>query len=381
MYRSLIAASLFALSFGASAGSPISDVAVAGRIHLDFAAFDNDTANNASGAEFRRLRFALTGKVKGWSFKFAPDFSDDEVTLKNAYIRNKIGKIGKLYIGQFKQPFGLEELSSSNHIPNQERSSASKIAVAHQIGIGIFGSADNMTWAGSFYSLDDNDANVSDGLGLGARFTATPINTGSSIVHLGIAAAAEQYGRNGEDPDEFDRFRIRVRPAGHLSDASRTTLINLNNDQRSDVYKVGLEAALISGPLTLSAEWALADAEDDTEQGEVHAYYLNAAYSLTGEQRAYRGKKGSLGAITPARKSGAWEVVARFDEARGEQQPLQGALSNDIKVRSISAGVNWHLSQNLRFMLTGWDAKITNELTGQVVDEPRAVTGRVQFTF
>lgn len=353
---------------------------IGGRVQWDFAAFDNDTADNVSGSEFRRIRIALKGSAYGWGYKIQPDFADDAVTMKDVYITRKLGAPGTLYLGQFKQPFGMDELTSSNEITIQERASATSIAASHQMGVGLFGNQGMFSWGVSAYNLDDNDGDTTNGTGFGGRLTAAPINSRDNTLHFGLAVAQESYGNSSNGDNE--RFRLRTRPAGHLSDASRTALIDINNGQRTDVTKLGVEAAGVMGPFSLQAEYATAEADDASEEGTVNSYYLAGSFVITGERRSYKDKNGVFGGVKPNGPNGAWELVARMDFAEGDQNPLGGATSADVEVDSLTLGVTWYANPNTRVMLSYWDAEITGQQNGTVVDDrPSAITGRVQFNF
>ena len=220
---------------------------------------------------------------------------------------------------------------------------------------------------------------TTNGTGFGGRLTAAPINSREHTLHFGLAAAQESYGNSSNGDNE--RFRLRTRPAGHLSDASRTALIDLNSGQRTDVTKLGVEAAGVMGPFSLQAEYATADADDASEEGTVSSYYLAGSFVITGERRSYKGKNGVFGGVKPNGQHGAWELVARMDFAEGDQNPLGGATSADVEVDSMTLGVTWYANPNTRVMLSYWDAEITDQLNNTVVDKPSAITGRVQFNF
>ncbi len=359
---------------------------VEGRIMLDFAAFDNSdiagAGENVGGTEFRRVRFGVAGTLFGWEYKLEPDFADDGVSFKDLYIATKVGP-GKLYLGQFKQFFSIEELTSSRYITFQERSFLTQsLSTSHQVGIGFQGNADALTYGVSVYNIDTNDAESNESIGFGGRLTFAPINEDGRTLHLGAAAARESVGvSNTPDTDDNERVRSRVRVAGHMSDASRPTLIDLNNGERVETIKYGLEAAAVFGPFSLQAEYGMGDFEDNTEEAELSSYNVFASYFLTGESRPYDAKKGRFGQIKPKSKSGALEIAIRFDSATGEENPLNAGLSRDIEATALTFGVNWYPNPNVRFMLNYIDAEIENNLASMKTDDPSAITGRVQIHF
>ena len=348
----------------------------------DFAVFDNDDngGQNVSGSEFRRIRLTAKGSAFGWNYVIQPDFAGDGVTMKDVYIGKGLGRIGKLKLGQFKVPFGLEELTSSKYITIQERSAAAGIASSHQMGVGLFGHGNGLSWGAAAYNLDSNDDDVNNGTGLGGRLTFAPVDTDTVTVHLGAALAQESVGKSADDGDN-SRFRVRYRAAGHLSDESRPTLIDLNNGRRSDVGKVGIELAGVFGPVSLQSEYAVADAEDGVDEGETSAYYLQLSGFLTGERRPYKAKAGTFDKVKPKNPGGAWELALRFDHAEGEYGPIGGVLDSDTELDIVTVGVNWYANANVRVMLNYWTAEITDQLSNTTTDEPKAITGRVQIHF
>lgn len=341
-----------------------------GRLMADFAAFDNDTQENISGTEFRRLRFHSKGKIYDAGYKIEVDFADDEVVVKDAYLKfDLLG--GALTVGQFKQYFSLEELTSSRFITMQERSFLTAFAPSHQTGIGYWTKLGIFGGGISAYNTDDNgdgadvdgDGNPdgrNEGFGGTLRLVAGPKFGPGVQAHFGVAVASEGgiQGRN----------RVRVRPAGHLADASRTALVDINNGERSKSMNVGIEAAIVAGPVSVQTEVLDGTYEDDTQEEDVKAWYVQASYFITGESRPYKVGSGKFDRIKPKRSCGAWELTARVDYAEND------TLEREIEAQTL--GVNWYLNPQTRFMLNYIQADV---LEG--ADEPNAVTGRIQFDF
>lgn len=93
---------------------------------------------------------------------------------------------------------------------------------------------------------------------------------------------------------------------------------------------------------------------DNTCDLEMDGFYVQAAYTLTGETRGYKAGSGAFAAIKPKNEGGAWEVVARYEDAEV-----------DIPGRSLSAdlermvlGVNWYVNKNVKFMLNYVDSEM-----------------------
>lgn len=357
---------------------------IEGRAMLDFAVFDNsDTGGqNVGGTEWRRVRIAAAGKLYGWEYLFEPDYSDDVVTFKDLWIATTLGP-GKLTIGQFKQYFSIEELTSSRYITFMERSFLTQtLATSHQAGLGYQGAAGMVTFGVSGYNIDTNDAEANESVGAGARLTIAPLMTDFATLHFGLAGAQEHYGvSTAPSTGDNDRVRARVRVAGHMSDASRPTLMDLDNGLGVNGTKVGVEAAAVFGPFSVQGEYGRGAFEDEVEEGEISTYNVFLSVFLTGEQRPYDAKKGRFGQIKPKSDIGAFELALRQDVVNGEENPVGAPLTRDAEASALTFGVNWYLNPNVRFMLDYIDSEVKDELAGTTTDEAKAVTGRVQLHF
>ncbi len=95
-------------------------VEIGGRLHLDGAVFHEDQASIGDGTEIRRARIYLAGKFNDWQFKNQLDFASNAVAIKDAYLRYN-GLPAQITIGNHKEPFSLEELTSSNSMTFMER--------------------------------------------------------------------------------------------------------------------------------------------------------------------------------------------------------------------------------------------------------------------
>ena len=330
-----------------------------GRFMLDTAVFDNDLAENQSGTEFRRLRFASKGKIYDAKYKIEIDFSDDEIQLTDAYLSfDVLG--GALKIGQFRPFFLLEELTSSNHISLMERASLTELGPGRQIGVGYWRKLGIFGAGISGYNTDSNDNDEDEGVGGSLRLVAGPKFGEFVQAHFGVAAVSEGGSQS--------RTRVRVRPAGHLSDASRATLLDINNGLRVKSTRIGLETAVIAGPLSLQAEVVDGTYEDDIEEADVKAWYMTGSFFVTGESRNYKVGEGSFGRIKPKRDFGAIELVARMEYIEND--------TLELEVETQTVGVNWYFNPQMRAMLNYVSSDVVEGL-----DEPSAFTARFQFDF
>jgi phosphate-selective porin OprO/OprP len=343
---------------------------IGGRIHFDsaFTSGDDELVEEVGalkdGVEFRRARIALSGSVydkvefktqydfAGGSFKYKDDkdkvstFGGGQAKWKDVYLGVlHLPVVGNIRIGQFYEPFGLEEQTSSNYITFMERSLTSALGPSRNAGLMFHNSelGDRMTWSlGVFKDTNDVGDRISDGeYNFTARVTGTPWyeDKGRKLLHLGAAYSH----RNPND----DKVRFRERPEVHISPRYVDTHDITGLD---DMDLVGAEAALVAGPFSLQGEYInamtnTADGTDPTFSG----FYAMASYFLTGENRAYKG--GLFSRVKPKKNfgaggPGAWEIAARYSHLDLDDGELEGGKLDDVTV-----GLNWYLNPNTRFML------------------------------
>ena len=354
-----------------------------GRLHLDFADFDNDDRGtpNKDDTEVRRAWVDVSGRFFVVDYKAEADFSGDRVEAKDVYISRSFGNAGKLTVGQFKQYFSLDDRTSSNYGSLLERgNAASTLAPLYRLGASWQANPGDVTWAASVYSLESIDAWQVKGRAAGGRATWAPSPAAGDVLHLGISLAHERYdnpGSNGVPP-----LRIRPRPAGHLSDESRLTLVDFAAGRDTDVNKWSLEYAQVRGPLSWQGEFSGATFDDGAQRGTVMAGYGLVSWFVTGQSRAYDAKTGRFARIRDIRhNAGAFELALRYDQMRGAQH-LAGLP--DLRRGSTEAwtlGGNWYLRDNLRFMLNLIESRNRDRLADVTADRTRAITGRLAFDF
>ncbi|MBV1961538.1 MAG: OprO/OprP family phosphate-selective porin, partial [Immundisolibacteraceae bacterium] len=128
---------------------------VGGRIMADatFGSSDDASINDMNeGTEFRRARIFFKGQLNNdWGYKWQVDFADSDVSTKDMFIKYKPKG---LTIGQFKQPFSLEELTSSKYITFMERGLPNVFATGRRIGVGYDSDWDGGTFAASVYGQE-----------------------------------------------------------------------------------------------------------------------------------------------------------------------------------------------------------------------------------
>jgi phosphate-selective porin OprO/OprP len=325
---------------------------IGGRLQTDWFWSSEDTrikqdvGDQEDGVEVRRARLYFSGLIYGnVEYKLQFDFAGGEAALKDAYLALPDFPLGELQMGHFKEPFSLEELTSSKYITFLERALPNAFAPSRNMGFMLHhvASDERMTAAiGLFRDTDDFGEGVDDGeYNVTGRVTALPIyqNKGANLLHLGAAYSCR-------NPD--DTIRYSQRPEAHL--AHRFVDTGTFGADQADL--VGLEAAWVDGPLSLQSEYIMAYADrPGASNVDFDGYYVQASYFLTGEHRNYKTSEAAFSRIKPNRNygaaggPGAWEIAARYSGIDLNDNGVAGGQLNDV-----TAGLNWYLNPNTRIM-------------------------------
>ena len=331
-----------------------------GRIMLDHAWFSDDT-NNVDGTEFRRTRLMLSGKVNQFEWKTQYDFArgDDSdgndkggrPAFKDVYVGvSGVPYAGALRVGHFKEPFGLEELTSSKYMTFMERSLTSAFVPSRNVGLMAHRTLDNGTLAyGVFRTTGDNGFDKGDGdYSVTGRYTRLLRNDGDNLFHIGAAASSRS----------IDGLTIRPRPSAHLAGK----LPAANDGTADGEFRYGVEAAWARGPLSVQAEF-MGSSVSAADNFSYTGWYVMASYFLTGESRPYDSKKGIFKRVKPAKEFswgeswGAVELAVRYGsidagdllrldmETKDPDDTLAGPRLDDLTV-----GVNIYHNPTFRTM-------------------------------
>lgn len=317
-----------------------------GRVQADytFASGDDALPPLEDGFELRRARLFTSGTVyERVAFKIEYDFATGDAAAKDVYI-GLVNEWGDLRFGHFKEPFSLEELTSSKYITFLERSlPVEAFAPSRNVGAGADGShGTTLNWGvGVFYDADDfglsTDENATN---LTGRVGFRPIHSDDAtrILHLGVAATRQE--RDGT-------LRFRTRPEAHLS----PRLVDTGSFAGDSTTLLGGEVAGVFGPFWFASEVMQADTDapavgDPTFSGA----YAQAGWFLTGESRVFKASEGAFDRNRPkanyGKGPGAWEIALRYSTIDLDDAGVAGGEQDDI-----TAALNWYLNPVARLML------------------------------
>lgn len=275
--------------------------------------------------------------------------------------KTKIPVLGHITLGNMKEPFSLEELTSNADITFMERSLPVDVfSPSYNLGLKFNNTAlnDRITWAaGVYWNTQDlnylyrggdfrDQFSTANGYSLAARVTGLPWyeEGGKGLLHLGISYNFRARNKNKEGAEE----KFGSRPESYLTGdklvdsgkiaANRTNLFNG-------------EFAWVWGPFSLQGEYihAFTNAKGDPD---FWGCYMYCSFVLTGEHRMYNTAGGVFTDVKPRREFnpfkggwGAWELGARISYVDLNSRDISGG-----REANLTFGLNWYLNPNLRLM-------------------------------
>ena len=414
------------------------NISIGGRIHFDYRHFDdNGESNNALAStaatpsavqadtfDIRRAR--ITTK-----FKFAKYYSG-EVTINTVGAVNVLDvgymdlawfEKAKFRFGQFKMPFSLEQLTSSNNIDFIERSYVDAYIPAKEVGLQLFGSpTKGMTYAlalsngyGSSNSTAAELDNRQDGKDVIGRFTynfAEAMGDKEKVMHLGASFSA------GESPLTSGFGGNRSTESRGLSFFTQPVISPIGlSDKTQTRTRWNLEGAFAFGATKLQAQYTRQNHEFDSNSvsldRDINTGYVQVLHTLTGEKWADRYKDGAFGALKPNKNfdgdtmtGGAWELGLRYSSFDASEFNIAAlttagtasgtntgngvvtAASGYTKANAYTAGVKFWANPNFRMMadyvytdLNGLIGANVPALNGRAYKDEHAILMRTQIMF
>ncbi|MDH3508718.1 MAG: OprO/OprP family phosphate-selective porin [Gammaproteobacteria bacterium] len=337
---------------------------IGARLHADFASHsgDSDTGVEATdGTELRRARIELSGMIQGdWRWVAETDLADDDVSVKDFWLRYQGFDRIRLTVGHQKQPYSLALEMSANDIPFIERSIANDLIVPFvDRAIGIRADAWGANWfaAGGLYGESVSPGSSGDeGWGFAGRYVFAPIIAADRVLHLALRGAY----REPADAASSIQIRDETTHVSSLSIVDTGVLTGVDS-----VTLFGPEIAYVKGRFSLVSEYNRASVKraGASDLG-FSSWHLDATWSLTGESRAaiYRIDDGEFKRLTPARNfrrgagaRGAWELTARYASIDLNDDGVTGG-----REETFTAGANWYVNPSVR-LLFAWTRILTTD--------------------
>ncbi|MEZ6125883.1 MAG: porin [Planctomycetaceae bacterium] len=336
---------------------------------------------------FRRTRLAAVGKVAenvsymlemDFAFNGRPSFMDVWMDIANMI------PVGTVRIGQWRQPFGLNELTSVKELTFLERPSMFGMSPFRQIGVGFHDVSgdENVTWAASvFGSATDAFGNsIGDrGYGAAARLTKVLMEDQCSdfLVHSGVGYS---YVAN---PNKTIEYRNVPEFGGALAvPGTIPFFVDTLPIPADHANLLNGELAGTWGPLHAQSE--LRYALVDTKNGGTLVFpsaYAQLGWILTGEHRPYNKQSAALGRIKPRSVlgvkcggSGAWELAIRYSWIDLNQGTVTGG-----ELKNTAYGVNWYLNDYTKIQFNYINADLNRAPVGNSDTHIFAMRAQLDF--
>lgn len=257
-----------------------------GRIQYDFGFTDVPQSTGRSDGwndEFRRIRLGASGDIPGgFGYKVEADFSGNAFEFNDALLTYKAGK-ATISLGQMNNFQSLEELTSSLHTTMIERAAfTDAFGFERRVGLAVEVKSGDVLAQGGVFT--ENIETFSDeNRGADARLVYAP-KMGNTQVHIG---GSIHYA----DLDAGSTVRYRQRPLVHFTDER---FVDTRSLAAESEFGLGLEGAMIAGPLHLAAEgfWQNLDRPGALSDPSFFGGYAEAGVFLTpGDTRGYSGGK------------------------------------------------------------------------------------------
>lgn len=352
-----------------------------GRLQIDYAYYHSDNIKLGGGAEIRRARLVAEGRLWDyWDFKFNPDFVGNNVDIQEAWIGYRGLEPLSIQMGNIKEPFSVEDLTSDLYITFMERSLPVEIFKPnYSLGLQLHSYGKMWQGSGGIFGedVDSPGTEQSQSYGAASRLSFSPVNEANRVLHLD---GAVEWRTNYQN----DEVRFRGRPESHITDVR---LVDTGEIAFvDDTLKFDIGSAGVWGPWSLQGEYiqTLVSRSNGGEDLRFGGWYVFGSWFVTGESRAYDARGGKFTRVKP--KSvvgnggyGAWEIAIRVSRVDLNSKEIKGGTQTNVTL-----GLNWYTTPHTRLMFNYVyaDAERIDSNSGlEVKDNPHILQVRAQVDF
>jgi len=368
---------------------------IGGRVQFDFRTYGSNYPID-NEFDIRRARIYLSGTLyRDFDYKLQVELEGSSSNrLRDGYFEYTYFKPNlRIRMGQFKIPFSVETMTSSNWILFQERGLNEPIAPSRDVGIMLHGSPfDNIltyyvgVFNGSGVDAEGEDTENKD---IAFRLVASPfLKTDISLFKDFHIAYNMTYG-DGDDAGL--KFKTEAKGA---------TFFRFDDMDVDDRTRYGVDLNWIVGSLSLRGEWnrveygelegTVEDVKVDDDLN-IDAWYVSLSWFLTGEKPNFKkriwGVPNIKNNFDPRKRTwGAFELAFRYSRFDADSDFWNlGIVSDDYtdEVDAFTLGLNWWLNPCLLFRFN----YIHSEFGGKIrihdkwKDKEDAFTARFQLVF
>ncbi len=346
---------------------------MSGYLMLDYdqyGAFYNKD-NNASKSHFElrrsKLSFAIKPhkKIKGvLQVKYSNEYQQEDVLeFGDVYLNYSLMKKMNVRIGRFKEPFNLEQLTSSKDIATIERSlMTGAFSLGSNVGLMLYKNKKAYTWALGFFNQEAKatDETAPKLRSMTGRMTYRLPNT-IDIWHFGGTLSHQ----------DLDGDLVKFNERGEVNSAQK--VIRSASFNANDLTLMQGEGAFSTGGLRLQAQGALVYIEQiDGRLWQYSGFDVQVSYLLSGEHYSY--KKGKFKGVKSHNSNGSWELVSRYSHLDLQDNDLGS------KASIVLLGVNYYYGKKIKLMAN----LLLPTIEGNVVNTDQsgnAVSIRGQYAF
>jgi phosphate-selective porin OprO and OprP len=326
----------------------------------------------------RQARIDFQGKLyKEFDFRLYLDFPTGTAatagTIQDVYLGWSRLPEFTVKIGQFKQPMSQEQTTTLRATDFVERSVLDRLVPARELGIlfagkiGLF-EYELSAFHGSGRSLPDNN----DEKDVAARVRVAPFEG----FRLGVSATAGDVDSGA---------------AGTLLDLSTTELQIQFLDATAGTVdglrtRIGAELTWLWESFGLRAEWVRRTDRVNEEDVDAAAWNASLTWLLTGENKTLEARIVPKNSFDPS--SGAWGAFELAVRAAGLaiddeifDAGVAAAAGNANRVTTVTVGINWYLTRNVRISPNVVLEKFNEEITSHDEDTFHGVLVRFQIDF
>lgn len=354
--------------------------------------FGDSDRNGKDDILLRSLRPQLNINLyKDWSFFFAPDFGSSGYKLYDAYGQYKYADELQFRFGKFKPPLGLERLESPTDTFFTELGQTSNLVPNRDLGFQIFGELipDTLQYQIGVFDggadLGNNDSDDDDSKDIMARVFAQPFRQSDILALQGLGVGVAGSHGNHEGNTTTSILPAYKTPGQNTFFSYRTGAF-----ANGDNWRFVPQAYYYYNNIGVIGEYAVSS--QDVRLGATtaaitnHAWELQGAYVLTGEDENY------VGSVHPAEnfdpKNGTWgafELVGRLGETDIDKKAFPVFADPTRYAQEafdIGVGVNWYLNDNIRFSVDYDNTSFDHgRNTNNDREDENALLTRLQYKF
>ena len=343
------------------------------RVYLDGAAYFGDNTYQGdenkigNGVNVRRMRFAMKTILWGhWGGEIDFDFAYNEVDIKDAFVRY-IGKNWQVKAGNFKEPFSMEQTTTSRYLTFIERPMVSKMDPSRHLGISYrrFGNKYFLE-GGLFSSSVANDLmqdqnkkkGTSAGWSVTARAAFAPIKKDKMVLHFGVSGSY-RTPKLPELGDPEDAFRFSTRAETSINRKKYIDTDFIENSKGMALYN--FEVAYAVKNFKVGGEYLGATIFRDSDKvptGEekpgVKGFFIYGAFLINNADYYYNMAEAEFSQIDfRNNKKGSFELALRYTfidaNSFNGDDPIPYIAGGSGEAYTL--GLNYYINYNVKVML------------------------------